>query len=510
MTWCIPGSKSKSSEAVESEKANKLFSAVDIVGCMEKRFARLDKKNNNFVTAHDIAEYWKEASKSVWGKVNGADSRLVAAEAKRICERLDLDGDGKVSFEEFAHFLLMRSSLPKQLASFNEVLKEIAFTRSDPQLLQRLVTAFRQADKEGAGVIPVATLHSIIIEVVPGSEVSKAASELTGTVNYGEYVMLMLGRKPQPVKLLYYDISGKATKALARLLFGRPIEGIWHTSVVAFGKEWWFGGKLFRSEVESTPFGKPVKEISLGTTYLTHVELFSHITEELATKYTPDTYDVIKRNCNHFTNEVSTFLCGSGIPKDIIDMPKQLLSGGIAYLLRPFLNSWLGGFDSDAAPTGENDETEKLMLAVAMSLVHKGQLVDGGMADWVKDRKSIPVQILTLNLTTKTATLRYLTDGKFANAEKIPISQLRPIKQSSITDEHTMFSTMIAVESDSYRSAVNRSFRQNPSIAASMHGDFIKYLAADPNQSVIHPAAGSSQRSSQCGCCVPQRSNIST
>jgi len=493
MNCCIPAK-------ALADRGEKLLDAADILGTMEKRFASLDRKKNEFVTADDIALAWKDASKSLWGNVNAADARLVRAEAGRICSRLDLNGDGKISFDEFAHFVLMRSTLPRQLVSFNEVLKEIAFTRSDPQLLQRLVTAFRQADTDSTGVIPVATLQKLIQEALPGSDMQKVAAQLSGTINYGEYLMVMLGRDPKPVKLLYYDISGKATKALSRLLFGRQVEGIWHTSLVVFGKEWWFGGRLFRSEVYSTPFGKPVKEVELGSTYLQHVELFCHLTENLTSKYTPDSYDVIKLNCNHFTNEISLFLCGSGIPQDVLEMPKQLLSGGIAYILRPFLNSWLGGFNSDAAATGEIDETERLMLAVALSLIKRGRLSEGGIADWVGQRRTQPVQILNLNIPAKLATIRYLSDGKFVNLDRIPLSQLRPIAATEVTDEHTMFSTMIVVESDSYRSAVNRSFRNKPSYAASMQGDFMRFLATDPAQSVILPAASSS--SVRCGCCL--------
>lgn len=42
--------------------------------------------------------------------------------------------------------------------------------------------------------------------------------------------------------------------------------------------------------------------------------------------FSPVSYDLFKHNCNNFTNEVSQFLCGKGIPKYILDVPEDVLS----------------------------------------------------------------------------------------------------------------------------------------------------------------------------------------
>ena len=495
MSCCFP------KKAVDdSDKAVTLLTSVNVLKSLESKFAKMDKNNDSVLSADEIAEAWEDASESVWGQVSKADAKLIKEEAKRIVARIDLNGDGVVTFDEFAHFMLMRASLPRQLNVFNDVVKEGTLT--DPTLLQRLIKAFREADVEATGEIPVATLREILAEQIPNSQAAKATVDLKGKIKYGEYIMLMLGRKPTPVKLLQYDISDKATKTLARLLFGRPIEGIWHTAVVVFGKEWWFGGRIFRSEIYSTPFGKPVREIELQPTYLKHSELFAYLTETIADKYTADSYDVIKCNCNHFSNDVAKYLNGTGIPQDILDMPEQLLSGGVAYLLRPFLNSWLGGFQRDDVQAGETDETDRLMLSVTLSMIRKGKLNPGGLVEWVTGKGDpTPAQIVSLNVEAKTATIRYLLNGKFINLPKVPLGKLRTISESSVKDEHAVFSTIVAVENEPYRQAVARSLRKNPTIPVqSMRGSvFMNYFAADPYKSVVVPVNKVHSKS----CCCP-------
>lgn len=41
--------------------------------------------------------------------------------------------------------------------------------------------------------------------------------------------------------------------------------------------------------------------------------------------FSPGTYNLFKHNCNSFTEEVSNFLVGSGIPKYILDLPEEIL-----------------------------------------------------------------------------------------------------------------------------------------------------------------------------------------
>lgn len=42
----------------------------------------------------------------------------------------------------------------------------------------------------------------------------------------------------------------------SRQLCGRHIEGVWHTGVVVYGKEYYFGGGVSYDAPGYTPFGK--------------------------------------------------------------------------------------------------------------------------------------------------------------------------------------------------------------------------------------------------------------
>lgn len=46
------------------------------------------------------------------------------------------------------------------------------------------------------------------------------------------------------VKVRIYDLSQGLAKNLSRMLIGKQIDGIWHTGVVVFGKEYFYGGGI--------------------------------------------------------------------------------------------------------------------------------------------------------------------------------------------------------------------------------------------------------------------------
>ncbi len=117
--------------------------------------------------------------------------------------------------------------------------------------------------------------------------------------------------------------------------------------MVVFGREWFFGGGgIYDLEPGQTPYGTPVQTIeyasrpttppalgslvaqlalilaaspfnavvlSMGTTSIPR-ELFIEMLADLRPRYNMTSYDLIKNNCNNFTNDVVTFLTGRPIP----------------------------------------------------------------------------------------------------------------------------------------------------------------------------------------------------
>ena len=59
-----------------------------------------------------------------------------------------------------------------------------------------------------------------------------------------------------PVTLHIYDLSGGMAKNMSKQLVGKQIDGIWHTGIVIYGKEFFFGGGIAWDTPARTPFGK--------------------------------------------------------------------------------------------------------------------------------------------------------------------------------------------------------------------------------------------------------------
>ncbi|KAJ3053130.1 hypothetical protein HDU99_008040, partial [Rhizoclosmatium hyalinum] len=108
-------------------------------------------------------------------------------------------------------------------------------------------------------------------------------------------------------------------------LTGQHIAGIWHTSVVAFGKETYFGQGISIEVPESTPHGHLVERIDMGETQIPE-EVYWEYIDSLREFWTADKYHLFDNNCNSFSNEVCQFLVGREIPKHITGLPKEFLS----------------------------------------------------------------------------------------------------------------------------------------------------------------------------------------
>ena len=48
-------------------------------------------------------------------------------------------------------------------------------------------------------------------------------------------------------------------KAFSPMFLGKQIDGIWHTGIVVYGKEYYFGGGICAGIPKQTPYGYPVQ-----------------------------------------------------------------------------------------------------------------------------------------------------------------------------------------------------------------------------------------------------------
>ncbi|XP_074580559.1 deSI-like protein At4g17486 isoform X1 [Curcuma longa] len=114
--------------------------------------------------------------------------------------------------------------------------------------------------------------------------------------------------------------------------------GIFHSGIEAHGTEYGFGAHefsmsgVFEVEPKSCPGFSFKRTVWLGTTNMSRSE-FRLFMEDLSEKYYGDTYHLIAKNCNHFTDEVSTQLTGKRIPGWVNRLAKLVLGSCCSCIL---------------------------------------------------------------------------------------------------------------------------------------------------------------------------------
>lgn len=86
-----------------------------------------------------------------------------------------------------------------------------------------------------------------------------------------------------------------------------------HDIEYGFGAHEYPSSGVFEVEPRSCPGFIFRRSVLLGSTDMSNSE-FRYFIERLSAKYHGDTYHLIAKNCNHFTDEVCQHLTGSPIP----------------------------------------------------------------------------------------------------------------------------------------------------------------------------------------------------
>ncbi|KAJ8650753.1 hypothetical protein MRB53_003776 [Persea americana] len=138
------------------------------------------------------------------------------------------------------------------------------------------------------------------------------------------------------VTLNVYDLSQGLARQLSVTFLGKAIEGIWHTGLVVYGNEYFFGGGIQQTPAGTTQYGAPVKIVDLGVTHVPQ-QLFEEYLQEISPRYTAETYNLLHHNCNNFTNEVAQFLVGATIPDYILQLPNEVMSSPMGPMILPMI-----------------------------------------------------------------------------------------------------------------------------------------------------------------------------
>lgn len=142
-----------------------------------------------------------------------------------------------------------------------------------------------------------------------------------------------------PVKLYVYDLSRGMARQMSLPLTGRQIDGIWHTSIVAWDREYFFGQGISVVYPGTSHHGAPLETFDLGTTSIDRKTFEGALLPDLRERFRPQDYHLISWNCNNFTQEVAQILTGGDIPIHIRSLPQDFLSTPFGQMLQPQIDA---------------------------------------------------------------------------------------------------------------------------------------------------------------------------
>eukprot|EP01083_Nonionella_stella_P174027 602134_1 len=147
------------------------------------------------------------------------------------------------------------------------------------------------------------------------------------------------GKVKEVTQALSSNGQGAMVQQVIRAAIGNgqtTIEGIWHTGLVVYEKEYFFGGGIQKHAPGETMFGTKDDVIPMGTTSKTEGE-FDAFLEGITPRFKREHYSLLSHNCNTFTNECVEFLTGKHLPQDIITgLPENVINA-----IKPFLEGSL-------------------------------------------------------------------------------------------------------------------------------------------------------------------------
>lgn len=145
-----------------------------------------------------------------------------------------------------------------------------------------------------------------------------------------------MAEKRTRVTLHLYDLSQGMARAMSMSMIGKQLDGIWHSGIVVFGTEYFYGGGIC-----AAPAGRAIphlqyEEIVLGDTRKSQEQLEVFL-QSINARFTTATYSLLRHNCNNFADEVSQYLLGHGIPEHIIRLPQEFLTSPMGAVLAPMI-----------------------------------------------------------------------------------------------------------------------------------------------------------------------------
>ncbi|KAM3185587.1 hypothetical protein ACTXT7_006041 [Hymenolepis weldensis] len=142
------------------------------------------------------------------------------------------------------------------------------------------------------------------------------------------------------VYLYIYDLSMGMAKFLSNTMVGRHFDGIWHTGVVVYDREYFFCQEgISTCTPGSIQTAQLIERKFMGKTQLTEDGVQKYIQELSKSLFKPGSYEFLRHNCNSFSAHFVNHLTGKQIPAYITNLPSDFLETPLGSMFRGVLET---------------------------------------------------------------------------------------------------------------------------------------------------------------------------
>ncbi|VDM35454.1 unnamed protein product [Hydatigera taeniaeformis] len=140
------------------------------------------------------------------------------------------------------------------------------------------------------------------------------------------------------------------SKLLSQTLVGKQFDGIWHTSVVVYNREYFFSqGGISCCRPGSVQGAQLVERKLVGKTCFSDEDLKKYIDTLSESLFKPGSYELLKHNCNTFSAHLIKHLTGKEIPAYITSLPSDFLKTPLGSTFQGILEGVASAIDPSAS-----------------------------------------------------------------------------------------------------------------------------------------------------------------
>lgn len=137
----------------------------------------------------------------------------------------------------------------------------------------------------------------------------------------------------EKVTLLLYDLGGGLFKGADEAL---ETGELLLASVLVFGNEFLYAGKICCERPRATIFGAPTKEVVLGITEVTQSD-FGEYLQAARDQFSEAKFDAVNHGSIAFAASVAEFLTGAALPPEVVVQPPRLSKSSTGLALKSLI-----------------------------------------------------------------------------------------------------------------------------------------------------------------------------